>query len=216
MERYPIPAEETQTVNVVGNSRFIATVSPAFSVDEARIFISRIRSEFSDATHNVPAFVIGHGASVTSHCSDDGEPSGTAGRPVLSVLHGSGFGDIVIVVTRYFGGTKLGTGGLVRAYSGAVKSALANLPKAIRVPTYTIMIASPYNRFDVIRNLIKLHKGIITDQDFSVEVTITAKFDVLDYPYFQSAVQEATHGKIEGLIIKTSEEIIPIQKNPNN
>lgn len=210
MKRYPIPAKEIRTEIKVKNSLFISSVAPAFSTDQARKYISHIKSEYFDASHNVPAFLIGHGDSIINHCGDDGEPSGTAGLPVLSVLHGSGFGDIVIVVTRYFGGTKLGTGGLGRAYSSAAKSALAILPKAIRVPTYTIMIASPYNRFDVIRNLIKRHKGIIADQDFAIEVTITATLDVLDYQNFQSALQEATNGKIEAVIIKSSEEIIPI------
>ena len=210
MKRYPIPAKEIRTEIKVKNSLFISSVAPAFSTDQARKYISRIKSEYFDASHNVPAFLIGHGDSMINHCSDDGEPSGTAGRPVLSVLHGSGFGDIVIVVARYFGGTKLGTGGLGRAYSSAAKSALAILPKAIRVPTYTIMITSPYNRFEVIRYIINRYNGIIANQDFSVDVTITATLDVLDYPNFQSALLDVTNGKIEALIIETSEQIIPI------
>ena len=110
MNRYFIPARETRTEIIVVNSRFIATAAPAFTVDEAKAFVARIRAEFADASHNVPAFVVGHGSSVIAHCSDDGEPSGTAGRPALAVLQGSGLGDAA-VVTRYFGGTKLGTGG---------------------------------------------------------------------------------------------------------
>ncbi len=124
MKRYRIPARRTRTEIVVVNSRFITTAQPAFSVDEAKAFIQEMKNEFADASHNVPAFLIGYGASVTAHCSDDGEPSGTAGRPALAVLQGSDLGDIVVVVTRYFGGTKLGTGGLVRAYTDAVKSVL--------------------------------------------------------------------------------------------
>ncbi|MFN2122854.1 MAG: IMPACT family protein, partial [Candidatus Promineifilaceae bacterium] len=128
--RYPIPAQETREEIRVSNSRFIATAAPVFSVDEAKEFIKKIKAEFSDASHNVPAFLVGYGPSVTAHCSDDGEPSGTAGRPMLAVLQGSGLGDIAVVVTRYFGGTKLGTGGLVRAYGDAVKVILENLPLA--------------------------------------------------------------------------------------
>ncbi|MFN2242462.1 MAG: IMPACT family protein, partial [Anaerolineae bacterium] len=116
MDRYPIPARETRTEIQVLNSRFIATAAPVFSVEEAKAFVTRIRDEFADATHNVPAYLVGYGASVVAHCTDDGEPSGTAGRPALAVLRGSGLGDVAVVVTRYFGGTKLGTGGLVRAY----------------------------------------------------------------------------------------------------
>jgi len=120
MKRYLIPASETRAEIIVKNSRFIATIKPVFSVDQAKEFIAQIKIKYSDASHNVPAFVVGHGASVITHCNDDGEPSGTAGRPTLAVLQGSGLGDAGVVVTRYFGGTKLGTGGLVRAYSDAV------------------------------------------------------------------------------------------------
>ena len=111
MKRYPIPASETRIEMKVKNSRFIATAAPVFSVDEAKAFIARVRDEFSDASHNVPAYQVGFGPSTIAHCSDDGEPSGTAGRPMLAVVRGSGLGDIAVVVTRYFGGTKLGTGG---------------------------------------------------------------------------------------------------------
>ena len=100
----------------------------------------------------MPAFLIGFGNSVTAHCNDDGEPSGTAGRPILAVLQGSGLGDIAVVVTRYFGGTKLGTGGLVRAYSDATKAVLAILPRAEKVPTTQCMLALPYNLLERVRS----------------------------------------------------------------
>ena len=130
MVRYLIPASEVRTEIMVVNSRFIATAAPVFTVEQAREFIKRIRSEFDDASHNVPIFVVGYGSSVIAHCSDDGEPSGTAGRPALAVLQGTGPGGYGIVVTRYFGGTKLGTGGLVRAYSEAVRQVLREMPLA--------------------------------------------------------------------------------------
>mgnify|MGYP002683366668 CR=1 FL=1 len=90
-----IPAAETRVELTVVNSRFIATIAPAFSVDQARAFVGRMRAEFADASHNVPAYLIGHGAATVAHCHDDGEPSGTAGRPMLAVLQGSGLGDVV-------------------------------------------------------------------------------------------------------------------------
>ena len=114
--RYPVPAQEMRHEILVVNSRFIATLAPAFSVEQAKAFVRRIRAEYADASHNVPAYVVGFGSSVTAHCNDDGEPPGTAGRPALAVLQGSGLGDAAVVVTRYFGRTRLGTGGLVRAY----------------------------------------------------------------------------------------------------
>ena len=110
-----IPARRVETEFTELNSRFITSAAPAFSVSEAKAFINEIKGKYPDATHHVPVYLIGHGRSSLAHCSDDGEPSGTAGRPALAVLRGSNLGDIVLVITRYFGGTKLGTGGLVRA-----------------------------------------------------------------------------------------------------
>ncbi|HOT92817.1 MAG TPA: YigZ family protein [Anaerolineae bacterium] len=208
MNRYFIPARETRAEIVVVNSRFIATAAPVFSVDEARAFIARIRAEFPDATHNVPAFVIGHGASVIAHCSDDGEPAGTAGRPALAVLQGSGLGDVVVVVTRYFGGTKLGTGGLVRAYSDAVREVLRVLPLAERIPTHTVMLAVPYSLFEPARLLIAAHHGEILDEDFAGDVTLTARFAVEHFPAFQTALQELSAGRVQAEIVATDEATI--------
>ncbi|HOU42491.1 MAG TPA: YigZ family protein, partial [Promineifilum sp.] len=146
-----IPAAETRVELVVVNSRFLATAAPAFSVEAARAFVGRVRAEFADATHNVPAYLIGHGAATIAHCHDDGEPSGTAGRPVLAVLQGSGLGDIAVVVTRYFGGTKLGTGGLVRAYGDAARAVVAALPRAEKVATVTALIEVPYSLLERLR-----------------------------------------------------------------
>jgi uncharacterized YigZ family protein len=208
MDRYPIPARETRAEIRVVNSRFISTVAPAFSVEEARAFIARIRGEFSDAAHHVPAFLIGHGSSVIAHCSDDGEPSGTAGRPALAVLRGSGLGDVAVVVTRYFGGTKLGTGGLVRAYSDAVREVLAILPRAVVVPTHTVMISSPYSLFERLRLAVADHRGEVLDQEFAADVTITARFAAERLPAFQNALQELSSGTLEAEIVATDEGTI--------
>ena len=170
MERYLIPAREVRTEMRVLNSRFIATAAPVFSVEDAKEFVARIRREFADATHNVPAYVVGHGATVTAHCHDDGEPSGTAGRPALAVLQGSGLGDVAVVVTRYFGGTKLGTGGLVRAYGDAVRAVLAVLPRAEKVPTHTVLVAMPYSHYERVRKAVQAHEGQILDEEFAADL----------------------------------------------
>ena len=195
----------------ISNSRFIATAAPAFSVEEARTFIRRIKAEFKDASHNVPAFVIGYGPSVTAHCSDDGEPSGTAGRPMLAVLQGSGMGDIVVVVTRYFGGTKLGTGGLVRAYGDAVKEVLAICPRAEKVATHTVMMAIPYNMYERVKLLVEARHGRILDAEFAADITITAQFVTDQFPAFQEALLELSHGRLEAEIVETDlETIMPL------
>jgi uncharacterized YigZ family protein len=208
MKHHLIPAEETRTeINVV-NSRFIATIAPVFSVSEAKSYIYKIKVEFSDASHNVPAYVIGHGPSTIAHCNDDGEPSGTAGRPALAVLQGSGIGDAAVVVTRYFGGTKLGKGGLVRAYTNAVQAVLEVMPKAEKISTYTIMVALPYSLFDRIKLLIQGNRGKILDQEFAAEVTITILFAEVDFPAFQAALSEISKGAIMAEIIEQNHETI--------
>jgi len=211
MYRYLIPAQETRVEITVVNSRFIATAAPVFSVDAAKAFIAKVREEFADASHNVPTYLIGHGASVIAHCSDDGEPSGTAGRPALAVLRGSGLGDVAVVVTRYFGGTKLGTGGLVRAYGDAVREVLAVLPRAEKVPTHTVMMAVPYAYFELVRRAIAAHNGQILDEDFAADVTLTARFAVEHFAGFQSSLRELSSGQLEAEIVETDEAtIMPI------
>lgn len=204
MPRYRIPAERTSVEIQVVNSRFIATATPVFTVEEAREFIQEMRHEFSDASHNVPAFLIGHGQSVIAHCSDDGEPSGTAGRPALTVLQGSGLGDIAVVVTRYFGGTKLGTGGLVRAYTDAVKAVIKNLPLAEKVPTHTIMVVIPYNLYDQTKLLLEGSGGIILDEEFSADVTLSIQFLVENYDNFSEKLKELSRGQIQPEIIESN------------
>jgi uncharacterized YigZ family protein len=206
--RSPIPAQEARVEITVGNSRFIATAGPAFTVEEAREFIARIKAEFVDASHNVPAYVIGHDKSVIAHCHDDGEPSGTAGRPALAVLQGSGLGDVVVVVTRYFGGTKLGTGGLVRAYGDAVRQVLAVLPRAVKAATHTVEITAPYGFFERIRLLIEAHHGHILGEGFAAQVTLTARFAVQQFPAFQAALQEMSSGALQASIVQTDEATI--------
>ncbi len=205
-----IPAHPTRAEIQVLNSRFIASSAPVFSVEEARQFIAQVKNEFKDASHNVPAFIIGTGPTTISHCHDDGEPSGTAGRPALAVLAGSGFGDIAVVVTRYFGGTKLGTGGLVRAYGDAVKAVLAVTPKAEKVPTHTVMLVMPYTWYERVRNLVAAHHGEILDSDFGAEVTLTMRFRQSAYPEFQASLSELSHAALEGEIIESSMTIFPL------
>jgi uncharacterized YigZ family protein len=213
MPTHPIPATETRHEIQVANSRFIATLAPVFSVEEAKAFISRIKAEFADATHNVPAYVIGHGASVTAHCSDDGEPAGTAGRPALAVLQGSGLGDTAVVVTRYFGGTKLGTGGLVRAYGDAVRELLAITPRAEKVATCTVMTAVPYNYLERMRLLVVGHHGRMLDEEFAADITLTIQFRQEHFPAFQEALREMSHGSLEAEIIETNEAtIMPVSE----
>lgn len=209
--RYPIPARLTRVEIEVVNSRFIATLAPVFRVEAARALQAEVRAEFADASHHVPAFLVGWGPSVTAHCSDDGEPSGTAGRPALAVLLGSGLGDVAVVVTRYFGGTKLGTGGLVHAYTAAVQAVLAVTPRAEKVQTSTLLLACPYSYYERIRLLVTAQLGELLEADFGADVTITARFVDDQVAAFQSALLELTRGAVQAEVVERNPEtIMPI------
>ncbi len=199
-----VPAGQRHIEIVVVNSRFIASIAPANSVEVAREFIGKIRIEYAGANHHVPAFIIGHGASITEHCSDDGEPQGTAGRPALAVLKGSGLGDVVVVITRYFGGTKLGTGGLVRAYTDAVKAVLDGLPLAEKVAVHTVLLVVTYPYFERVRLLVAAHHGQILDEEFAGDITLTLQFTTERFPAFQEGLRELSKGTLQAEIIDTN------------
>ena len=210
MPPYPVPAQEIRRELTVSNSRFISTLAPAFSVEEAKAFIVRIKAEFADASHNVTVYLIGHGDSEIAHCSDAGEPSGTAGRSALAVLRGSGLGDVAVVVTRYFGGTKLGTGGLVRAYSEAVRMVVEAVPRAQKVLTHTLMLAFPYTYLERVRLLVSAQEGKVLDEEFTADVTLTARLRVEKLPAFQAALSELTNGKVQAEVIETKDILMPL------
>lgn len=210
MKRYPVPAEPIRREIVVINSRFIASLAPVFSVDQARSFINKVKADFPDASHHVPVYLLGHGDSVSAHCSDAGEPSGTAGRPALAVLQGSGLGDVAVVITRYFGGTKLGTGGLVRAYSDAVRAVVSAVRRAERVPTHTVRVELPYPLLERVRRLVTALHGQVLTENFTSNVVITARFAVEHLPAFQSGLNELSNGAIQPEIIGSGEVLMPL------
>ncbi|MGQ9489752.1 MAG: YigZ family protein [Anaerolineae bacterium] len=201
MSRYPIPAARARTEETILRSRFIATAGPAASVEEARSFIAQIRAEFPDATHHCYAYVVGPpGATGQIGMSDDGEPSGTAGRPMLTVLLGCGIGDIAVVVTRYFGGIKLGTGGLVRAYSGAVKAVLAVLPVTEKVTLRTLLASGPYHWVTPVARLLPSFEAQIGDQQFAADVTWQILVPEERLASLAAALAELSHGEIEVVV----------------
>ena len=150
-------------------SRFIATVEPVSSEEEAADFIARIKKKYWDARHNCSAFIIGKSGEKT-RCSDDGEPSGTAGRPMLDVLTKEGITNVCVVVTRYFGGTLLGTGGLVRAYSAAVKAGLDNCELIRKIQGYSVTVKCDYNDWSKVQNLCTRRDYIIRDTVYTSDV----------------------------------------------
>ncbi|MDX9991694.1 MAG: YigZ family protein [Anaerolineales bacterium] len=207
---YLLPAQEIRRELTVVNSRFIATLAPIANAGEARAFIKRIRAEFADASHNVPAYILGGGNSLSEYCSDDGEPSGTAGRPALTVLRGSGLGDVAVVVTRYFGGTLLGTGGLVKAYTEAAQAVVRDVPRAERVAVQVILLTLPYNLFERVRLFAMRYKGAVLEEDFGAEVTLKLRFPVDSLTEFESGLRELSAGRLTPEIIETSVMLVTV------
>lgn len=201
-----IPLEPVQTEILVVNSRFIADLEFAGSVEAARAHLARVREKHPIASHNVPAFIIGHGNSIISHCSDDGEPSGTAGRPALAVLQGSGLGNVSVVVTRYFGGTKLGTGGLVRAYGDVVREVLKGVKLAALLPTTTLMFVMPYRLYDQTLRLMEAHQGQILDTEFFEDVTVTVRFKDEEVESFSSQLSNLSAGQVSPIVVEQNPE----------
>lgn len=175
-------------------SRFIATLRRVDSEEEAVAFIDEMKKKYWDARHNCSAFVIGQKAELT-RCSDDGEPSGTAGRPMLEVLLGEGVCNAAVVVTRYFGGTLLGTGGLVRAYTQAVKAGLEASEVVTMRFGVRLKIGTDYNGLGKIQYILG-NRGIAVEESLyteNVELTVFIEQEV--YEAVVKELTEATAGK---------------------
>jgi uncharacterized YigZ family protein len=199
---YAIPAQEHRTEIVVVNSRFITAVNRADSVASARDFIARQRTAMPDASHHVYAYRIGGESSVIEGMSDDGEPSGTSGPPTLAVVRGSGLGDIVLVTTRYFGGTKLGTGGLVRAYTEAAQTALATLPTTLKVAKVLLGVELPYSLYESAKRIIAQYNGVIESEDFAETVSMYVLLLQSDQDAFSKQIITLTAGQVTPLLLE--------------
>ena len=185
-------------------SRFIATVEPVKSEEEALDFIARMKKQYWDATHNCSAFVIGEGARL-QRCSDDGEPQGTAGRPMLDVLTGEGIYDAVVVVTRYFGGTLLGTGGLVRAYSKAVSEGLVASVVLEVCHGACLEIRTDYSDFGKIQYLLGVREIPVLDTEFSENVKLKIILSGEELSPVRQEITETTGGRA---VFETEEPVI--------
>ena len=194
---YKIPAKLYRTEETIKRSRFIATVAHAFTEEDAKAFISIIKNEFPDATHNCWAYVAGPpGDTARIGMSDDGEPHGTAGKPILTVLLHSEIGEIVAVVTRYFGGTKLGTGGLVRAYSGSVKNALAGLSIKEKRNVITLTAILDYSKIIAVRQMLESFNAEIIEAKYEADVSFKIELPKNNKDSFIHAITDLTGGEI--------------------
>ena len=188
-------AEET-----IHRSRFIVTMARVSSPEEAKAFIESVRQEHSQATHNCWAYVAGEpGSTAQVGASDDGEPKGTAGRPMLTVLLHCGVGEIAAVVTRYFGGILLGTGGLVRAYQGLVKLGLETLPITERVPCDRIKFTLEHSFVNIALREFENHQASILEKEFAMDATFTLS---VPQSKSQSLIDVLTQKTSGGLLIE--------------
>lgn len=205
-----VPLGPARTEITVLNSRFVATLEPVASVAAARAFVQRVRAEFPDATHHVPAFIVGGGRSCTEFCSDDGEPAGTSGRPLLAVLRGSNLGNVAVVVTRYFGGTLLGTGGLVKAYTEAGQAVLACCHPARQETVHQVMLAAPYQLLERLRLLVAAARGSMEDESFGDDVTLVFTLPCAAWSGFCRDLAELSSGSLAGEIMQTYVKAVPL------
>lgn len=171
---YKIVCEGGQDEIIEKKSRFIATVAPVESEEEAAAFIEAVRKKYYDARHHCPAYVIGRNSEFT-RCSDDGEPSGTAGKPILEVLLGEGVTNTALVVTRYFGGTLLGTGGLVRAYTQAAQAGLAASKTAVMRYGVWILITTDYTDLGKVQHLLGNKEIPVVESQYTDKVVLKVR-----------------------------------------
>ena len=174
-------------------SRFIATVKPVKSEEEAVSFINETKKKYWDARHNCSAFVIGKRQELT-RCSDDGEPAGTAGRPMLDVLLKEDIHDAAVVVTRYFGGVLLGTGGLVRAYQQATKQGLLASDIIEKQDGSTLLIRTDYTGIGKLQYLFAREKITVIDTEYAADVLVKAVIPEADRERIEKIITEQTNG----------------------
>ena len=197
-ERYAIPAATVHVVDVIDRSRFLTTLGPADSIDAARNFIERVSAEYSDANHNCYAFLVGPpGSSARIGMSDDGEPHGTAGSPMLNVLLHCGLGDVVAVVTRYFGGIKLGRGGLVRAYSGCLQHALDECRSVQRVTWERLTVSIDYPLLETVKRIYPEFEAKLLGEEFTDRVSLTLKLPLDRVEELKQVLVDRSKGKAE-------------------
>ncbi len=199
--RYPIPDlapgvfhREEETIR---RSRFIVTLAHAPDTASAHAFVQAIRREHPDATHNCWAFAAGApGATARVGFSDDGEPHGTAGRPMLTMLLHGGVGEVAAVVTRYFGGVKLGTGGLVRAYQGLVRIGLDTLPRRERIIPVRVEVVIDYTQVTLFQRLLPTFEAVTVAERFGVDAVFEVSLPHERLAMFEAALVEMTGGAV--------------------
>jgi uncharacterized YigZ family protein len=194
---------------IVKKSRFICTVGRAGSEDEAREKLAALRKRYWDANHNCSAWILGERGDLR-RSNDDGEPSGTAGAPMLHVLDSRGVTDTIAVVTRYFGGVLLGAGGLVRAYGQAVSNAIDEVGIVERVPLTVLAVEAAHDEAGRLENLLRHTTWRVSTIDYGAQVTFELPLGAAEIDPFRAWLSEATSGRCEAIEIGTELVEVPV------
>lgn len=197
MESWPVPAEPVMVSEEIKRSRFITLVAHTDGVTAAKAFVEKVRAEHPDARHHCWAWVAGApDDSQQLGFSDDGEPAGTAGKPMLAQLMGKGIGEITAVVVRYYGGVKLGTGGLVKAYGGGVQLALNQLLTVLKVPLTEYTLQCSYSQLAGVETLLRQSDGLIVESHFQATVAMRVALPQTQVAAFSARLSDLSRGAL--------------------
>lgn len=207
MTEYFIPTGDSETEYVEKRSRFIGHVKMVETEEEARAFIESMKKRYYDARHNCWCYIIKEGGAV--RYSDDGEPQGTAGQPMLGVFEKEGITNVVCVVTRYFGGILLGAGGLVRAYTKSAKDALDAAGVSVVRRWVKLLVPCSYKSYERIRNETEKFGAVIQDTEYGADILLTVLVPEADGERYSAMLVDLTAGEVEPIV--DGEEFQPVQ-----
>ncbi len=183
-------------------SRFIAQAEPVSAKEEAENIVGLASKKYHDATHNCFAYVVGIDADELFRFNDDGEPAGTAGKPILQAIQGQSLTNVLVVVTRYFGGTKLGVGGLIRAYGGAAAQVLSKAGTKTHYITDDVHVECTYHDLKTVMNAVQKYNGIIINSDYGGAVQLDVHIRISRTQQFIASVIEQTAGRVTPILSK--------------
>lgn len=209
MEEYYIPTQDSETEFVEKRSRFIGHVAHVTTEEQARAFVQTVKKRYHDARHNCWCYVIRKDGTV--RYSDDGEPQGTAGQPMLNVFQKEQITDVVCVVTRYFGGILLGAGGLVRAYTRSAKDALDAAGVSVVRRWVELFIPCGYHLFARVQQEVERWQGVVTDTEYGAGVTIKALLPEEAAENFAAQITDITAGAVHAAVTGEARKAVPIR-----
>ena len=199
MKEYVTIAERAEDDFFERKSQFIGYIAPVTTEEEALAFLAEIRAKHRDARHNCFAYILQNGV---KRASDDGEPQGTAGVPIMEVVEREGLTDVIVIVTRYFGGILLGAGGLVRAYAHAAKLAVDAAQRKVMSPAVLVEMKMDYNQYGRINNVLSKYTAIVQDTAFTDMVTMQILFIERDVEAFRAELTEMTAATVEAVEVE--------------